>query len=183
STLVFHTPIIAISTGRLRSQDAVRKCSSIKCAPASILRKPSMPTVSAIGRPIADHSEYRPPTHSHICNWFSSLMPHSVIFATADETPRKWQCNTPLLLPNVRCNHCRAVSALLSVSMVVNDLEEMMNRVECGFRVRSSCDNWLPSMVEAKCTVSRDEVGIALSHSASLTIKGPRSEPPTPILT
>src|SRR5690554_2356045 len=110
-------------------------------------------------------------------------MPHSVIFCTAEDTPRKWQCNTPGLSPSVCCSQQRAVSALLRVSMVVKDLDEMMNSVEWGLRVRSNWDSWLPSMVEAKCTVRREEVCAALSHRASTTICGPRSEPPTPIFT
>jgi hypothetical protein len=50
-------PINASSTGRLRSIGALRKCSSIACAPSSSARKPSPPIASAIASPTDDHSE------------------------------------------------------------------------------------------------------------------------------
>ncbi len=41
----------------LAAKGAVRKCSSMECAPASIFSKRSMPTAKAMGSPMADHSE------------------------------------------------------------------------------------------------------------------------------
>ena len=44
-------------TGMFSLAGAVRKCSSILCAPARNFRKFSAPIEIASGRPIADHTE------------------------------------------------------------------------------------------------------------------------------
>ena len=46
-----------MSTGRFRSNGAVRKCSSIWRKPSSIARKFSGPTASMVERPIAEPIE------------------------------------------------------------------------------------------------------------------------------
>ena len=46
-----------MSTGRLRSNGAVRKCSSIAWKPASIARKFSGPMAIMVDRPIAESIE------------------------------------------------------------------------------------------------------------------------------
>ena len=55
--LRYQTSSSASCTGRLRSSGAVRKCSSMACAPASSSRKRCGPTAMATGRPMADHME------------------------------------------------------------------------------------------------------------------------------
>src|SRR5699024_11435673 len=102
-------------------------------------------------------------------------MPHSVIFSAAPETPTKWQLNMAGEWPKWRSNHFRAVAALYKVSTVVNDLEEIINKVVSG---RSRCkrgDNWLPSMEETKCTRNGDVVCARLSSKALHTMLGTRS--------
>ena len=46
-----------MSTGRLRSKGAVRKCSSIWWKPSSMARKLSGPMASIVERPIAESIE------------------------------------------------------------------------------------------------------------------------------
>jgi hypothetical protein len=46
-----------MSTGRFRSNGAVRKCSSIAWKPFSIARKCSGPIASIVERPMAEHIE------------------------------------------------------------------------------------------------------------------------------
>ena len=46
-----------MSTGRLRSNGVVRKCSSISWKPASISRKPSGPMAIMVDRPMAESIE------------------------------------------------------------------------------------------------------------------------------
>ena len=93
---MFHTPSRPISTGRLRSSGAVRKCSSISWPPASISSNWSMPSDSAIERPTVDHSEYRPPTQSHMVKRDSGAMPNASIALWLVETATKW-CAIALL--------------------------------------------------------------------------------------
>ena len=53
----YQTPSSPISTGMLRSNGAVRKCSSIAWKPASISRKRSGPMASISDRPMAESNE------------------------------------------------------------------------------------------------------------------------------
>jgi hypothetical protein len=46
-----------MSTGRLRSNGVVRKCSSMAWKPASISRKPSGPTAIIVDSPMAESIE------------------------------------------------------------------------------------------------------------------------------
>ena len=71
----YQTVINAIITGMFFERSAFLKCSSIEWAPASKSVKFFMPTERAIGRPIADHKEYLPPTQSHIGKMFSFGIP------------------------------------------------------------------------------------------------------------
>ena len=55
--LLYQTVSRPISSGRLRSGGAVRKCSSIAWKPASMSRKPSGPMAIIVDRPIAESIE------------------------------------------------------------------------------------------------------------------------------
>src|SRR5690606_6281793 len=80
----------------------------------------------------------------------------------------------------VASNHDSAVLALDSVSTVPKDLEEIINKVVSGFKCLSKLSSCVPSMLETKCT----SIAVsAHSSSAVVAISGPKSEPPTPILT
>ena len=77
-------------------------------------------------------------------------------------------------------NHDNAVLALDKVSTVPKDLDEIINSVVSAFKRLSKLSSWLPSIFETKCTMVSVS---AHSSSAVAAIKGPKSEPPTPILT
>src|SRR3546814_19223017 len=51
-------------TGRLAASGAERKCSSLSLAPSRNSWKRAGPTAIITGRPMADHTESRPPTQS-----------------------------------------------------------------------------------------------------------------------
>ena len=76
--LLYQMPIRPSITGRFFSSGAVRKCWSIAWPPSSNCSKLSMPMETAIDRPIADQSEYRPPTQSQNSNMFFVSMPNFV---------------------------------------------------------------------------------------------------------
>ena len=115
-----------------------------------------MPTVSAIGRPIADHSEKRPPTHSQNSSWLQGWMPHSLIFSGLADTPTKWQrISARCWSGKARSSQARAVSALARVSRVVKDFDDTTTRVVAGLRSLSSGAIWLPSMDDTKCRLGR----------------------------
>ena len=165
-------------TGKFFSGSAVRKCSSIECAPASNCRKPSIPNASAMGKPIADHKEKRPPTQSQSGNTFCSSIPNCaaalrlVVMAT--------KCLSVAVTSVCCCSQSRAASAFFSVSSVEKDLEAMMKRVVSAWRplrVSWRCEG---STFDTKCTLS---FLVAKALSASQTMAGPRSEPPIPRLT
>ena len=71
------------------STGASRKWRSIACAPASSSRNRSMPAAIATGSPIADHSEYRPPTQSHVSNTLPGSIPNSTAAARSADTAAK----------------------------------------------------------------------------------------------
>ena len=110
-------------------------------------------------------------------------MPHSRALSGLAVTPMK--CCRISSASSAWCasSHSRAVRALASVSMVVKDLEETMKIVVSGSSTRNRRLSWLPSMLDAKCTRRPAAPGVVKSCSASQAMAGPRSEPPTPILT
>ena len=139
-----------------------------------------MPIFMAIASPITDHMENRPPTQSQSISWLSTWIPHSDILSALVEIPIKWRRKIVALLSWLANNHDIAVLALDSVSMVENDFDEIINSVVCGFNTLSKLSSWVPSILETKCTL----IGVSVhSFSAVVAITGPRSEPPTPILT
>mmetsp|Transcript_47568 Transcript_47568/g.97269 ORF Transcript_47568/g.97269 Transcript_47568/m.97269 type:complete len:283 (-) Transcript_47568:172-1020(-) len=176
--LLYHTPRRARTTGMLALRGASTKCLSIACAPASSSSNLSMPTLSAIDVPTALHSEYRPPTQSQKPSMLSVAIPN---FSTAGA----------LVLMATKClataassfsastSHCLAVPAFIIVSCVVNVLEHTRKRVVSGSSPLSVSVTCVPSTLETNFTSS----SVAYDLSASVTMTGPRSEPPMPMLT
>mmetsp|Transcript_11067 Transcript_11067/g.37682 ORF Transcript_11067/g.37682 Transcript_11067/m.37682 type:complete len:209 (-) Transcript_11067:184-810(-) len=77
-------------------------------------------------------------------------------------------------------NHALALCALVIVSWVVKVLEATTKSVVAGSRARRVSAMCVPSTLLTKCT-RRSRLLYALR--ASVTITGPRSEPPMPMLT
>src|SRR3989338_3399480 len=101
--------------------------------------KLSKPILKAIGKPIADHNEYLPPTKSQKAKTFSLLMPNASAFCGLAETAIKCLA-VALLFFACWSNQSRAAKALAKVSSVVNDLEETINKVVSGFNLlKVSC--------------------------------------------
>ena len=118
-----------------RSNGAVLKCSSISRNPSSMSRKPSGPMATISESPIAESTEYRPPTQSQNSNMFSVSMPNSATFSALVETATKCLA-TAFGVPSLESSQSRAVRAFVSVSSVVNVFEDTMNSVSCGSRSR-----------------------------------------------
>jgi len=132
-----------------------------------------------MGRPIADHSEYRPPTQSQNTNMFFVSMPKAPTARALVDTATKCFAIASRVPPFAR-NHSRAVAALAIVSCVVKVLDATRNSVVAGSSPRSVSAMCVPSTLDTKCArSSRLEYGLSASH----TISGPRSEPPMPIFT
>ncbi len=128
----FQMPSSAISTGRLAASGVVRKCASIACAPASSSSKRSGPRASTMGRPIALHSEKRPPTQSQKPNMLAVSMPKSRhrcgVGRHRDEVAR----DRGLVAEHAPISQARAAWALARVSWVVKVFEATMNKVAAG---------------------------------------------------
>ncbi len=137
-----------MSTGMFAANGAVRKCSSIACAPASRSRKLSGPIASINDRPIADHIEYRPPTQSQNANMFAVSMPNSETFSAFVDTATKCLATAASSSPNASSSHARAARAFVSVSRVVNVFDEMMNSVSAASRPRNASTRSAPSTFE-----------------------------------
>ena len=90
-----------------------------------------MPILSAIGKPIADHNEYLPPTQSQNLNILSALIPNFSTSIRFVETATKWFWTSFSQPPWAR-NHLRAECALAIVSCVVKVLEAIINSVVSG---------------------------------------------------
>jgi hypothetical protein len=58
-----HAKATSFHSITLDSRGVWAKCTSAACAPIKSFSKLLNPSARAIGSPIADHSEYRPPTH------------------------------------------------------------------------------------------------------------------------
>ena len=129
----------------------------------------------ASGRPMADHSEYRPPTQSQKPKvvW----MPQALAASTLVVSAAKWRATS---VPPPASNQALADCALAMVSAVVKVLDAMRNRVVSGRSVRSTVSSAWPSTLETKC---KRLPGWAWAASASTAICGPRSEPPMPMFT
>merc|ERR1711892_463171 len=76
-------------------------------------------------------------------------------------------------------NHFFADFAFVIVSCVVKVFDAMMNRVVSAYSFLTVSARCVPSMLETKWTFTSFLNGF----NASVTINGPKSEPPMPILT
>mmetsp|Transcript_56760 Transcript_56760/g.138099 ORF Transcript_56760/g.138099 Transcript_56760/m.138099 type:complete len:254 (+) Transcript_56760:3374-4135(+) len=178
--LLYQMPIMAKVNGMFSFGGVLRKCKSIACAPACISIQLSNPIDNAIGVPIADHNEYRPPTQSQNPNMLFVSIPKSDTAGPFVDNAAKCFAIDDLSPANASKTHFLAVPALVMVSCVVNVLDAIKKSVVSGshfLRISATC---VPSTFEQKCIVkSRFEYGF----KASQTITGPKSEPPIPILT
>src|SRR5690606_10880974 len=115
------------------------------------ISKLSYPTAKAMESPIADQSEYLPPTQSQNSNILRVSIPKS-------ETPFSLVLSAAKCLATSSCeapwlrNHCLAECALAMVSCVVNVFEAIKKSVVSGltfFKVSAIC---VPSTFDTKCT-------------------------------
>ncbi len=132
------------STGRFRSNGAVRKCTSIAWKPASISANCSAPIAIISDRPIAESYEYRPPTQSQNSNMLAGSMPNSRTFSSFVDTATKCRATAASSCSDAS-SQSRAVCALVSVSSVVNVFEQMTNSVSSGSRSRTDSQKSVPS--------------------------------------
>ena len=132
-----------------------------------------METISA--SPIAEASENRPPTHWGTGKIISGSTPHCLARSGAPVTATRWR-PTPSD-PTPSASQARAPAAATRVSAVVNDLEDTTTRVETGSSPRRASTRSVPSRLDEKRSSTS---GWARSARASLTMAGPRCEPPTP---
>ena len=77
----YQTASIPSSTGTLWASGAVARCSSTTRKPASMSAKASAPIASMSDSPIAESTEYRPPTQSQKPNMFAGSMPKAADLA------------------------------------------------------------------------------------------------------
>src|ERR1700758_5789689 len=71
----YHSPIRPSSTGALDASGTVLKCSSTIWNPDRKSAKASRPLAAITDSPIAESTEYRPPTQSQKPNMLAVLMP------------------------------------------------------------------------------------------------------------
>ena len=95
----------------------------------------SKPIAQAIGKPIADHKEYLPPTKFQNSNILSVSMPNSDTFSLFVDNATKWFLTASF--PKASTIHFLAVFAFVIVSSVVNVFEATIKRVVSG----SNCFN------------------------------------------
>jgi hypothetical protein len=135
--------------------------------------------LSAIESPIALQSEYRPPTQSQNSNMFAGSIPNARTSFSFVESATKCFATAASSFAAAK-NQSRAVCAFVSVSCVVNVFEAMTNSVVSGRRFFNVSTMCVPSMFETKCARGPFP---RYGFSASVTITGPKSEPPMPMLT
>ena len=145
-----------ISTGRLRSNGAVRKCSSIAWKPASIARK--CVRADREHRREADRRVHRVaaadpvPEAEHVRGVDAELRDLRGVGRDGDEVLRD---RARVAAQRRRAATSRAVCALVIVSSVVKVFEETMNSVSAGSRSRVASAKSVPSTLETKRKVSR----------------------------
>ncbi len=86
-----------------------------------------------MGRPIALHSEKRPPTQSQNPNMLAVSMPKSRTAAALVDTATKWRA-TAASSPSAPTSQARAAWALASVSWVVKVFEATTEQGACADR-------------------------------------------------
>ena len=95
---------------------------------------------TAIGNPMADHSEKRPPTQSQKPKVV--VMPKAAAASTCVVVATKCLA---MSVPPSASNHARASCALAMVSWVAKVLLATMNSVSAGFSRRSTLEMSCPS--------------------------------------
>ena len=120
--------------------------------PASMSAKWSEPMAIMSDRPMAESTEYRPPTQSQNSNMFCGSIPNSATLAALVDTATKWRATASSSFRAER-SHSLAVAALVSVSMVVNVLDDTTKRVSAGSRSRVASAMSTPSTLDTKRTV------------------------------
>ena len=151
------------STGKLRSNGACRKCSSIDLNPASISRNGLGPMEIMRDSPMAESYEYRPPTQSQNSNMLAGSIPNwatsSVLVDTATKCLR-----TALASPRLASSHSLALLALPIVSSVVNVFELTTKRVSAASMSAVASHMSAPSTLDTKRSFSaRSENGVRAS--------------------
>ena len=121
-------------TGALRSRGWVRKCSSTMWKPSRNSAKRSLPIAAITDSPIAESTEYRPPTQSQKPNMLSVSMPTSATSAALVLTATKCFATASVSASSACRSQVRAAAALVSVSRVVKVFEAMMNSVVSASR-------------------------------------------------
>src|SRR5882724_9718280 len=110
---------------------------------------------------------------------FAGSMPNFRTSAAAVETATKCLA-TARSSPSALTHQARAVRAFVSVSIVVNVLDDTTKSVSAGSRSRVDATKSAPSTLDTKRRTRRRS---PYQRSASAAIAGPRSEPPIPMLT
>src|SRR6201999_3847158 len=126
----YHSPIKPSSTGALDSSGAVLKCSSTMWNPDRKSAKASRPMTAITDSPIAESTEYRPPTQSQNPNMLAVSMPNSSTSFLLVETATK--CLATASSPSASVSQRRAAVALVSVSSVENVFDATMKSVVEG---------------------------------------------------
>ena len=144
----FHTFSRPISTGALRCNGAVMKCSSIARMPESMLSYAFDPKAMTFTRFTADEIEYRPPTHDHMGNAKSADKPALKAFSGNTDTTAK--CFDTFFAPTASEIHCAMMRPLLKVSAVLNDFEHNTTNVVSGSQFCKTARTSVGSILETK---------------------------------
>src|SRR5258708_14679542 len=105
-------------------------------------------------------------------------MPNLSIASALVDTATK--CLPAALSPSAPTIQARAALALVRVSCVMKVLEHTMTKVSAGSSVRVRSSSCVRSTLDTKCGVMSP---LHCARNASHTNKGPKSEPPMPMLT
>ena len=141
--------------------------------------KLSIPTESATGRPIADHTEYLPPTQSQTGKTLSSATPKLIApFLLLVIAMKCFSIATGA--SEASKSHFFAIAAFSAVSGVLNDFEATIKIVVSGLSSLITSSKCEGSTFDTKCKFCSPTLK---SSKASHTSRGPRSEPPIPMLT
>src|SRR3981189_226472 len=96
----------------------------------------------ATERPIADQTEYLPPTQLSNWNMFLASIPNLVTSASLVDRATKCFAISPFPLVSFK-NHSLAVLALVVVSAVVKVLDAIRKRVVSGLESRRASAMWV----------------------------------------
>src|SRR5579884_2860059 len=133
--LEYHNPMSPSKAGALDCSGALLKCWSTMWKPDRKSANRSRPTAAITEIPIAESTEYRPPTQSQNPNMLAVSMPNSSTSFLFVETATK--CLATAASPSASVSHRRAAVALVSVSSVENVFDETMKSVVAGSKSAS----------------------------------------------